>query len=60
MNERLPRVVLGVRKVTSPDEEFKIVVFGPSFVLLTSTKYYGLPPDLEGKKNHSMVLGKNV
>ena len=33
MSERLPRVVLGVRKTTSPDEEFKIIVFGPSFVL---------------------------
>ncbi len=35
----------------SPDEEFRIIVFGPSFVLLTSTKYYGLPPDEEEKKN---------
>ena len=33
MTERLPRVVLGVRKATPPDEEFKIIVFGPSFVL---------------------------
>ena len=33
MSERLPRVVLGVRKATSPDEEFKIIVFSPSFVL---------------------------
>ncbi len=26
-------VVLGVRKDTSPDEELKIIVFSPSFVL---------------------------
>jgi hypothetical protein len=30
----------GFRKVTSPDEELKIIVFSP-FVLPTSTKYYG-------------------
>jgi hypothetical protein len=33
MIERLPRVVVGVRKTTSPDEELKIIVFSPSFVL---------------------------
>ena len=33
MTERLPRVVLGVRKATPPDEELKIIVFSPSFVL---------------------------
>ena len=33
MIERLPRVVLGVRKTTPPDEELKIIVFSPSFVL---------------------------
>jgi hypothetical protein len=33
MIERLPRVVLGVRKTTSTDEELKIIVFSPSFVL---------------------------
>ena len=33
MNKSLPRVVLGVRKTTSPDEEFKIIVLSPSFVL---------------------------
>ena len=33
MSERLPRVVLGVRKATSPDEELKIIVCSPSFVL---------------------------
>ena len=30
MIERLPRVVLGVRKATSPDEELKIIVFSPA------------------------------
>ena len=33
MSERLPGVVLGVRKATPFDEEFKIIVFSPSFVL---------------------------
>ena len=33
MNDRIPRIVLGVRKATTPDEEFKIIVFSPSFVL---------------------------
>ena len=33
MIERIPRVVLGVRKATAPDEELKIIVFSPSFVL---------------------------
>ncbi len=33
MSESLPRVVLGVRKTTTSDEEFKIIVFSPSFVL---------------------------
>ncbi len=29
----LPRVVRRVRKVTTPDEEFKIIIFSPTFVL---------------------------
>ncbi len=33
MTERLPRVVLGVRKTTPTDEELKITVFSLSFVL---------------------------
>ena len=33
MMKRLPRVVLGVRKSTSTDEELKIIPFSPSFVL---------------------------
>ncbi len=33
MIEKLPRVVLGVRKTTTPDEELKIIVFSPAFVL---------------------------
>ncbi len=33
MTKSLPRVVLGVRKATPPDEELKIIVFSPSFVL---------------------------
>jgi hypothetical protein len=33
MTKRLPRVVVGVRKATTPDEELKIIVFVPSFVL---------------------------
>ena len=33
MNKRLPRVVLGVRNATPPDEELKIIVFSPSYVL---------------------------
>ena len=38
MSKRLPRVVLGVRKATPPDEELKIIVFSPSFVLHLMTE----------------------
>jgi hypothetical protein len=42
MSERLPRVILGVRKVTSPDRNSRLLFLVRHLSFTTSTKYCGL------------------
>ena len=54
MTERLTRVVLGVRKATPHDEELKIIVFSPSFVLHLINEVLRLVP--LGESSETVLL----